>query len=143
MEVTIRYANKGDYDGFNELYLRCVLLEGTGNPTNYKPYGEKAFKNECSSNIIVAEKSGKIVGYTILDVAGEPNVIHLSEMFTDSSMRRTGVGRKMLEFLENEMKGSPYNEIELMSFSGTTDRIWERMGFKSKNFSECYRKKVS
>ena len=142
-EIIIRYATLGDYEAFNKLYMQCVLLGGTGKPSHTKPYVMKNYKEECESNIIVAEKNGELVGYTLLDATDEPGVIHLSEMFTANSVRGTGVGRKMLKFLEEEMKGSPFTTIDLMSAFMEADRIWERMGFKSLNFSDQYRKVVN
>ena len=89
------------------------------------------------------EKNGELVGYTLLNATDEPDVIHISEMFTTIFVRGTGVGRKMLKFLEEEMKGSQFTTIDLMSAFMEADRIWERMGFKSLNFSDQYRKVVN
>jgi predicted GNAT family acetyltransferase len=69
-------------------------------------------------------------------------VIKIDEMFTDICVRGKGVARQMLNFLENEVRGSEYNHIDLVSVSMETDRIWERMGFKSINYTEHYRKTV-
>ena len=141
--IIIRYATKGDYEAFNNLYLQCVLLGGTGTPSNTKPYVKENFKDECETNIIVAEKNGELVGYTLLNATDEPDVIRISEMFTTIFVRGTGVGRKMLDFLESEMKGSQFTTLDLMSDFMETDRIWERMGFKSVNFTDQYRKVVN
>lgn len=142
-KITIRYATKGDYEAFNKLYMQCVLLGGTGKPSNTKPYNKEDYIVECETNIIVAEKNGELVGYTLLNATDEPDVIHISEMFTTIFVRGTGVGRKMLKFLEEEMKGSQFTTIDLMSAFMEADRIWERMGFKSLNFSDQYRKVVN
>ena len=66
--------------------------------------------------------------------------IQIDEMFTDICVRGKGVARQMLNLLENEVSGSEYNNIDLVSVSMETDRIWERMGFKSINYTEHYRK---
>lgn len=142
-EIIIRYATQGDYEAFNKLFTSCVLLGGTGTPSNTKPYDKKNYKEECETNIIVAERSGELVGYTLLNATDESDVIHISEMFTADSVRNTGVGRKMLDFLESEMKGSQFTKLDLMSAFMESDRIWERMGFKSVNFSDQYRKVVN
>lgn len=142
-KIIIRYATQEDYEAFNKLYMQCVLLGGTGDPSNTKPYRKESFKVDCETNIIVAEKNGELVGYTLLDATDEPDVIHISEMFTTIFVRGTGVGRKMLKFLEEEMKGSQFTTIDLMSAFRETDRIWERMGFKSVNFTDQYRKVVN
>lgn len=142
-EIIIRYATQGDYEAFNKLFTSCVLLGGTDTPSNTKPYDKKNYKEECETNIIVAEKSGELVGYTLLNATDEPDVIHISEMFTANSVRGTGVGRKMLEFLESEMKGSVYSKLDLMSAFKETDCVWEHMGFKSVGFTDQYRKVVN
>ena len=142
-EIIIRYATEADYEAFNKLYCQCVLLGGTDTPSNTKPYGRESFKMDCETNIIVAVKNGELVGYTLLDATDEPDVIHISEMFTTISVRRTGVGRKMLEFLESEMKWSQFTKLDLMSAFRETDCVWERMGFNSVNFTDQYRKVVN
>lgn len=142
-DINIRYATKGDYEAFNKLYRQCVLLGGTGTPCHTESYDKEDYKVECETNIIVAEKDGELVGYTLLNATDESDVIHISEMFTANSVRGTGVGRKMLDFLESEMKGSQFTKLDLMSAFMESDRIWERMGFKSVNFTDQYRKVVN
>ena len=140
-EIIIRWTRPEDYEAFETLYAQCIYLDGTGTCAHTERYGKDKFEEMCEGNIIVAEKAGMLVGYIIIYASSKyDDVLEISEMFTTISVRGCGVGRKMLAFMESEMNGTDYNKIDLMSFSMRTDRIWERMGFRSINFSEHYRK---
>lgn len=144
-EIIIRETRPEDYEAFKGIYARCMYTGGTGEIAHEEPFSKKTFEEECGISIIVAEMNGQIVGYTRIyatTASDNVEVIKIDEMFTDICVRGKGVARQMLNFLENEVRGSEYNNIDLVSVSMETDRIWERMGFKSINYTEHYRKTV-
>jgi GNAT superfamily N-acetyltransferase len=86
----------------------------------YGPEPLKALAKE--RDIFVVVEDDKIVG----SVAREGN--HISTLFVDHKLRKQGIGRILLKFIENKIKEDSYDTAELTS--GPTALTWyEKMGY--------------
>jgi ribosomal protein S18 acetylase RimI-like enzyme len=56
--------------------------------------------------------------------------IYVDDMWVDSHHRKTGLGRKLIETLENHFKGKGYNNINLVTSQFQAPDFYKKCGFE-------------
>ena len=88
---------------------------------------------EGGRTLLVAERDGTIVGTVMLTLAPQPNAPHRGEigkMLVHSSMRRQGLGRRLLEEAETEARRQGRTLLLLDTASGSAgEALYRRCGW--------------
>lgn len=83
--------------------------------------------------LIVAERGGRIVGTAVLTPAWQPNAPHraeISKMLVHSSMRRQGLGRRLLEAAEAAARAQGRTLLLLDTAGGSAgEALYRRCGW--------------
>lgn len=89
---------------------------------------------------LIARDGEKLVGYLIAEIEGEstkhwsPRAVYLHDLFVDSSSRRTGVARKLMErLLAWSEANHPSLQVRLITAvrNESARAFFERFGFRS------------
>lgn len=97
-------------------------------------------KTEFNLHFWIIKEDQKVVGVTglcdplpkILEFAKTKNPGELKILYLESNSRGKGIGRKLLEFIENEANNKCYKEILIRSaerFRDTAYGFYEKMGY--------------
>jgi N-acetylglutamate synthase-like GNAT family acetyltransferase len=97
-------------------------------------------QTEYSMNFWVAKENSLAIGVgglakplpTILPMAKSKNPGEIKILYIDNNYRGQGVGRKMINFLENEAKNQNYQELFIRSaqrYQDTAYGFYEKMGY--------------
>ena len=135
MSVILRKLQIGDYDkGFIDVLGQLTSVKGTT-----KERFEKRFlENQSNSNhrTFVGEKDGKIVCTATLLIEnkylrGCKNCGHIEDVAVDSSMRRTGIGKKLITHLIEDAKQSNCYKV-ILDCSDKNIPFYESCGMSKK-----------
>ncbi|HVE44647.1 MAG TPA: GNAT family N-acetyltransferase [Gammaproteobacteria bacterium] len=84
---------------------------------NYKTF---SFTAKNNSNEVV----GVLAAYTAF------SEIYVDDIWVDPVYRKAGLGRKLLQTLENQFKGKGYNNINLVTSQFQTPDFYKKCGFE-------------
>lgn len=139
MKLHFRNANMEDYEKMCEVWRKHTFL-GNNIPVNSAPEKSEYASWVENEYIYIAETEEKecfgfarVVAYE--DGYGKIVTIYVKE-------HRKGYGKQFVEFLEKEFRACGMEKIELESQNLLTDRFWEKMGFKSVNYTDKYEKEI-
>lgn len=131
----LREARDSDRDGLIALiggvfaeYPGCVLCLGE----MPELLGIATYFREHDGRFWVAENAtGEVVGCIGLSPSAEPNGIELKKLYVRSTERRTGLGGRLVELVENEARGRGARFIDLWSDTRftTAHAFYERRGW--------------
>ena len=95
--------------------------------------GQLAGIAEGSRTLLIAEREGAIVGTVVLTLAPQPNAPHRAEigkMLVHSSLRRQGLGRRLLEEAEAAAKRQGRTLLLLDTQTGSAgEALYRRCGW--------------
>mgnify|MGYP004635121951 CR=1 FL=1 len=137
--IKFRNAEIKDFEEFNKIYVKTIFLGENwqsifpNKPKEYKEFVQLV-KNE---EIIIMLFSEKIIGYAIVKAYDDGECI-IKDIYILKEFQNRGFGRKFVNFIEKDAKKIGMKFISLMSVTMQTDRVWERLGYCSKNLSEEY-----
>lgn len=144
--LTIRKAKPSDLPEVVELWKELMdfhkdidplfTLSKDG-PDNFLIWVEKQMELE-DAELIIADVSGKIVGYTKIEISNYPPVFEkkrygmISDVSVAEEYRRQGIGQALFDKSNEWFEGKGISRIELrVSYVNPVARgFWERMGFK-------------
>jgi len=128
MDINIRYAENYDY-----LWLK----------ENDDHISEKILKKKIDNNeIFVIENNGKIIGWLRYNLFWD-NIPFMNMIYFLKEYRKTGLGRKLVEFWEKEMENIGYKSV-LTSTQSNEDaqHFYRKLGYKEiggfKYFNDPY-----
>ena len=145
--VAVRPAAVEDSAVVWRLWVALQDLHAKADPANYRPAADqsrfqKYFEKALGDNgreVMVAERSGEIVGYTILrDVQrGADFVMHVQKwlevdhLSVAEEARRTGVANALLEQarLIAQRRGLSRIKVGVRAFNASAIEAYERLGF--------------
>jgi len=126
MKTTIRKAKEEEFLNVYEFVSRCNLLE------NYAEHFYKIMLRYFCNSCFVADYNGNIVGF----VLGFVSQVHdktyfLWQIGIDESIRERGIGKMLLEKVEEEVRKLGCNRIELTIDPKNipSKRLFEKMGY--------------
>ncbi len=144
--LTIRKAKPADLVEVVELWkelmnFHCNLdpffTQAKDGPNNFLKWVEKQMELE-DAELIIADVSGKIVGYAKIEISKYPPVFEKKQygMISDVSVaeeyRRNGIGEalygKAMDWFEE--KGMTRIELRVADVNSVARGFWEKMGFK-------------
>ncbi|MDR2598823.1 MAG: GNAT family N-acetyltransferase [Oscillospiraceae bacterium] len=128
MYINIRYAKNNDY-----LWLK----------EHDKHISEKILKNKIENNeIFVLENNEKLIGWLRYNLFWD-NIPFMNMIYFLEEYRKIGLGRKLVEFWENELKNIGYKSV-LTSTQSNEDaqHFYRKLGYKEiggfKYFNDPY-----
>lgn len=141
--IKFRNAEKKDFEEFNKIYVKTVFLgEDLQSIFSIKPkeYDEflRLVENE---EIIIMIYFERIIGYSIVKAYDDGECI-IKDIYILKEFQNKGLGRKFVSFIEKSAKKAQMRFISLISATMQTDRIWERLGYSSKDLSDKYIKNL-
>jgi ribosomal protein S18 acetylase RimI-like enzyme len=140
--VVVRKAVEKDIPRLLELY-RQLEITTSDEEENKQPTPDDYRKVFSSINsypgmeLVVAEDKGKIIGS--LEIMVVPNLSHkglpwalVENVIVDEALRRTGVGRQLMQYAINRAKIAGCYRISLSSNNSRTiaHKFYESLGFK-------------
>lgn len=132
--LNFRSAEQKDYNEFNEMYKKAQYLGCS--VTCKQDFKKDKYDEMVGGNIIITEKEDdKYFGYAVLYGIDE-DTCKIGEMYVKEQGK--GYGKELFAYVREAIKESGFSRIILMSFSIETDRVWEKLGFESVNFTDEY-----
>ena len=134
MDLDIRRYNESDY-----LDVNRIIKESFG-------YDKSKKKND-SSYEFVAVLDNKIVGYYVLceiiDVVKDIKIFHIDYVCVSNDYRGLGIGKRMMEYIEEYAKGVGCSRLELTSSSKReiAHKLYLGMGYVIRE-SSIFRKEL-
>jgi len=127
-DITIRYANNNDF-----LWL-CE---------NDKHISENILKNKIDNKeVYVVEKNGKIIGWLRYNLFWD-NIPFMNMIYFLDEYRNMGIGNKLVNYWEEEMKQKGYNNVLTSTQSNEeAQHFYRKLGYKEiggfKYFNDPY-----
>ena len=146
--VTVRFARDGDLDQVHVLRKQVNDLHVAGKPEVFRPgFCDElrdyihAIMEDPNKAIVVAEASGKICGFAVLNHIVRPenpfmferDFLDIDEFGVDESCRRIGVASAMVRFIREyaREKGYPRLELNMWEFNRGALAFYEAADFKT------------
>ena len=144
LKVTIRKANKNDFDSIYTLV--CQLVDAEYGKISYPELNNIYVNNLSSDNkeIYVAEDSDAVVGFISITydmrLSEVGKVAIVDELIVDVKLRNNRIGSQLLDFAKNCAKSNLcyYIEVETSQRRTATHRFYEKSGFVKNGFRFGY-----
>ncbi len=109
-------------------YEGCILLVEEEEPALLAP--STSYKKEGGEFWVVEDQNGIVASIGVVKT-GQTGVWFLSKLYVLSSARKSGLGRKLCEMVEDWVKGNGGEEIELHTDTRffSAHRLYERLGY--------------
>ena len=95
-------------------------------------FSQYAIKNGVDLNyedfIYVAEEDGKLAG--VITGRAYYDEIHIGDLIIDESIRRNGLGSRLVKYVEENYKGKGYKIITLTTFGFQAPEFYKKLGFE-------------
>ena len=137
--IEIRKAGKND---FAQILLMQKEWEKENITYGYVEDKEENLLKYIGDYFLVAEKDGKVIGYMLCEIKENDksiisktgNYIEINDLYINKPNRKKGVGKMLLEKIEEIAKENNINQIQLYSAVKDIKRtitFYENSGFKS------------
>ncbi len=148
MDFTIRIANARDYEAVTVVYRQVSYLHAKIHPelfSKVKDYVITAqefcemLDNRDSFVFVVENAKSQVIGFSTAIIrngfAQGEKILHISELGVLSKYKRHGIGRKLIEHLEQIAKEHNCARIELNVFNNNEAAkcFYKNMGFNVQN----------
>lgn len=149
MDYVIRIADIEDYDGIcqvlknvDRLHSRALpeIFREYNGPARTRQYLQAMMKNE-SSEILVAESGGKIIGTVHVYIRETPDINVLThraygimdDLVVCEDMRGCGIGKALMEKAHDWLRDRSINRVELnvWEFNRNAIEFYEGLGYKT------------
>lgn len=131
-DLIIRPARPADTDGLFELLLQLGADYHPDRTAFDASFGTLAGDGD-SSSILVAELSGRPVGYALVTVTpllhANGSSAQLQELVVDKNLRGTGVGTELIEAVEALCRAQSVRQLTVPSRRSAD--FYERLGYTS------------
>ena len=146
MELTTRYAVRGDLARVNEMRQAVSALHAAGRPDIFRPEFCEALRERAAlaldapdADVLVACLDGVVCGFALVQYverAESPclcaqRFCHIEEFGVDAAFRRRGVGTALLAFCRAEAARMGFSRLDLdvWAFNETAQKFYEAAGF--------------
>lgn len=144
--LTIRTAQRTDLVDVVQLWKDLMDFHGRIDPLftrsedaldKFHDFISKQLDSE-EAEVIIADKAGKIIGYSFIEISKYPPVFErdeygrISDVVVADEHRRCGIGRALFDASMKWFSEQGINRIELrVAYQNNLARgFWEKMGFK-------------
>ena len=96
----------------------------------FSAYGEKneVELNYDEFNFVAENEDGKIIG--VITGRAYYNEVHIGDRIIDREYRGKGIGKQLVEAVENAYKGKGYEKITLTTFGFQAPEFYKKLGYK-------------
>ena len=96
----------------------------------FSAYGEKneVELNYDEFNFVAENEDGKIIG--VITGRAYQNEVHIGDLIIDREYRGKGIGKQLVEAVENAYKGKGYEKITLTTFGFQAPEFYKKLGYK-------------
>ena len=146
MELTTRYAVRGDLARVNEMRQAVSALHAAGRPDIFRPEFSGALRERAAlaldapdADVLVACLDGVVCGFALVQYVerAESSYLcaqrfcHIEEFGVDAAFRRRGVGTALLAFCRAEAarRGFSRLELDVWTFNEAAQKFYEAAGF--------------
>ncbi len=134
MIVTIRKAEEKDYKDLMKLYNEFV---GEDRYSNNDNDSFKQILNSPTANMFVAEAEGRLIGFSTCStrflVRYPKQIMQLDELFVVKEFRKHGVGKRLVETIEEKARDLDCFKIYIESGIKHADahKFYEALGYEN------------
>jgi L-2,4-diaminobutyric acid acetyltransferase len=128
MSIKIRKTREGDFLKVHEFVEKCDVL--VTHPEHFYKIILRYFGDSC----FLAEKQGNVIGFLMGFFSQKtPSTYFLWQIGTDASMRREGIGKKLITYAEQDLKKRGCTRIELTIDPENTisKNLFEKLGYEN------------
>lgn len=131
--MTVRLAKPSDARELKALNDALQRLECSS-----VDYIEEFIGKNRHEIIIVAEFEGKLIGFCcgqkFMSMCDEHDYAEITEIFVHPDYRRNGVGKQLIEYMNNEFKKIGVSRVQLMSgkTNETAHEFYRSVGFNGR-----------
>lgn len=148
MKIIVRFAKENDLEKINMIRKQVNDLHVAGRPdvfkagfcTEMQEFVYKQF-NSDTSDIIVAEYEGDIVGFATVNhivkpsspYSNERKIYQIQEFGVDENHHRKGIATMMMNFIKDDARNKGFSNVELdvWEFNKTALEFYETVGFST------------
>jgi Predicted acetyltransferase len=96
----------------------------------FSAYGEKneVELNYDEFNFVAENEDGKIIG--VITGRAYYNEVHIGDLIIDREYRGKGIGKQLVEAVENAYNGKGYEKITLTTFGFQAPEFYKKLGYK-------------
>ena len=148
MKIFFRKITLEDQDEIVDLFIEVYKNE-PWNEVWDKKIAQKKIEDFLSSNIsenyCVTDGDNKIIGVLLgrRQYYIDSKELYVDEYFIDTNYQNQGIGRKFMEYIEEEMKQKGYSCIILLTEkSFPSEYFYSKIGFKTKDETIFMYKKI-
>ena len=110
-----------------------------------KEFSAYATQNEVTLNYdefcFAAEDDGKILG--VITGRAYYNEVHIGDLIVASSVRKGGIGSKLVRAVEDNYRGNGYDKITLTTFGFQAPEFYKKLGYEIEFVREDKEPKLS
>lgn len=143
--TTIRYAHADDVPMLAEIGMRAweQAVAGVADLDALKDSARTAFLQFLASNwvtVTVAEQAGRIAGWAAREKMDE----EITDLWVDPALQRQGVGTALLTALEDEMRRSGFETVDLQTHARNAPALafFRKQGYAVNWLSVTYSPKL-
>ena len=132
-EVKIRDYQPSDFAALHKLDQQCFPPG-----ISYSKFSLQYFLSLPSADCLVAEEGKKIAGFLLAE--SNPPVAHIITLDVSPDYRRTGLGTKLLEEIENHFR---FNDVHSVLLETAVDNqsgiaFWQHHGYRTEAVLKRY-----
>ena len=87
------------------------------------------------------DEKGKLIG--VITGRAYYNEVHIGDLIVDGSVRRGGIGSRLVHAVEDEYKGRGYKKLTLTTFGFQAPEFYRKLGFETEFVREDEDPKLS
>jgi diamine N-acetyltransferase len=116
-------------------------------PSFFRPFSGRAFRAyfrallaDKKHFVWVAEEGGALAAFAVFEVQDEPrnallkrrHFLYLDQICTDKSVRRRGVGKKIVAYAVKEARSRGFSKLvlDVWHFNGSAQAFFKSLGFR-------------
>lgn len=141
--VIIRQSESKDTDSVYRLLCIIADLHKSGRPDMFPNLTSKYARDEVrerlsrkDSGVFVAELNGEVAGYIFCDIIkeGEGLTLYIDDLCVDPSVRRSGIGKMLLDKASSYAKERQcaFLMLNVWEFNSDAVEFYEKYGFTTR-----------
>ena len=92
-------------------------------------------------HFVSEDEDGKVIG--VITGRAYYNEVHIGDLIIDKNIRRNGLGRQLVEAVENAYKDKEYEKITLTTFGFQAPEFYKKLGYEVEFVREDKNPKLS
>ena len=90
---------------------------------------------------VAEDEDGKVIG--VITGRAYYNEVHIGDLIIDKNIRRNGLGRQLVEAVENAYKDKGYEKVTLTTFGFQAPEFYKKLGYEVEFVREDKNPKLS